>query len=228
MSILFPKAFGLVAVALTSVGGPLWEKTIGTGTDKNFFTVWAQASACIDRVTDFHGFPAANPLECMRSESSDPDVAPFNGIWWMDGNPAVEELASFAEAYVDDDGYLWLPIRPVDGGTWAYKGGGYHLALFNMVAQCAMEVVTGFVRTEDGTELLASYNAINSAAESYEQLDIHTYRKTFSHGLVYHLRRIIGPDNQPTHNFANYTAYLQEEDFDTMYTYKSGGCTPLT
>jgi len=226
--LLFWKAFALLTVMVTSIFGPLWEENIATGTDKTFSSVWKQASTCIPRVTDLHAFTPTEPLTCMRAYSNDPLVAPFDGIWWMDGNPANEELASFAEGWVDVDGYLWLPINPKgNGGTWAYAGypRWYWYSLANMIVQCTMEVLTGFVLSPDGTELRAAYDYLNSANESYDFVDVHTYTKTFSHGLVYNLRRIIGPDGQPTHNWANYAAYLQEEGIDTMHVYKRGGCS---
>jgi len=165
--------------------------------------------------------PRTNPDDFLGIFEGYQRVQPnnFNGIWWMEGNPAQEVLATMADSVYrepdeDDeneepDGLVQVSALTLgaEGGTWAYNDNFRGRALF--VTQCVLMVSPNFSLNPDQDEFL--FQGSSSKSENaMSQIDIHTYSKPIIVG-EYALRRILDENGQKTSNWDMYAKYVKDK-----------------
>lgn len=144
----------------------------------------------------------------------------YDGLWWMDGNSAPEELVTFADAWYEDqefDGEFRIPTLAIDGGTWSYQNDFYGRSLFML--QCVMGIAPYFL--VDPETFVILYQSENEQdGTRLTRLDEDTYTKRILFGFAsYTLRRIIRGDGTQTNNWSLYETYARERG-TTLVTYR--------
>ena len=127
----------------------------------------------------------------------------FEGVWWMDGNPAAEVLATMGDAFFTpghENGDLFkLPTLDIQGGTFSYRNTWRGRGLF--IRHCTLTVQPTFVMDTEHTRLLYQGGARVEGERMYYENE-HTYSKPVLDGAYrYTLRCIIDANGNETLNW---------------------------
>jgi len=141
----------------------------------------------------------------------------------MDGNPAPEDLATFADAYHRDDfattRRMKIPTIGLEGGTWTYPDNVLGRMFF--MQNCIALNDPPFKLDETFTQL-RYWKFLDERGELHFQ-DNNTYLKPILNGTdEYNLRRIIAPDGTPvTDNWNIFLDFIEERGNGRMLVYRN-------